>query len=139
MREFEEICLHRIVDGSSNWNENIVNLNEQTRYCTRHQPILRKDARPPTEVMVIFVDQHKEQYGVEPICEQIQIAPSSYYQHKARERAPDRLPDRIKRDKELESDIQRVWKNNFKVYGANKVDGSCYEKALLLLAALLNG
>jgi transposase InsO family protein len=71
--------------------------------------------------MVIFVDQHKEQYGVEPICEQIQIAPSSYYEHKARERDPDRLPDRIKRDKELESDIQRVWKNNFKVYGANKV------------------
>lgn len=71
--------------------------------------------------MAIFVDQHKEQYGVEPICRQIQIAPSSYYEHKARERDPDRLPDRIKRDKELESDIQRVWKNNFKVYGANKV------------------
>ncbi|SDZ04824.1 IS3 family transposase [Nitrosomonas sp. Nm58] len=31
------------------------------------------------------------------------------------------MPDRIKRDKELKSDIQRVWKNNFKVYGASKV------------------
>ncbi|WP_143037940.1 hypothetical protein [Nitrosomonas sp. Nm58] len=82
------------------------------RYCVRHRLILRKDARPPTEVMVIFVDQHKEQYGVKPICKQIQIAPASYYEHKARERDPDRLPDRIKRDKELESDIQRVWKNN---------------------------
>jgi transposase InsO family protein len=71
--------------------------------------------------MVIFVDQHKEQYGVKPICKQIQIAPASYYEHKARERDPDQLPDRIKRDKELESDIQRVWKNNFKVYGANTV------------------
>mgnify|MGYP006324358427 FL=1 len=70
---------------------------------------------------VVFVDQHKEQYGVEPICRQIQIAPSSYYEHKVRERDPDRLPDRIKRDKELESDIQRVWESNFKVYGANKV------------------
>ena len=70
--------------------------------------------------MVVFVDQ-QERYGVEPICEEIQIAPSSYYEHKARERDPDRLPDRIKRDKELESDIQRVWKNNFKVYGTNRV------------------
>ena len=73
------------------------------------------------------------------ICEQIQIAPSSYYEHTARERDPDRLPDRIKRDKALESDIQRVWKNNFKVMGPTKSGGSCYEKALLLLAAPLNG
>ncbi len=70
---------------------------------------------------VLFVDQHKEQYGVEPICRQIQIAPSSYYEHKACERDPDRLSDRIKRDKALECDIRRVCENNFKVYGANKI------------------
>lgn len=70
---------------------------------------------------MVFVDQHKEQYGVEPICRQIQIAPSSYYELKAREGDPDRLPDRIKRDKALEREIQRVWNGNFKVYGANKV------------------
>ncbi len=71
--------------------------------------------------MVVFIDQHKAQCGVEPICRQIQIAPSSFYEYKARERDPDRLPDRLKRDKELERDIQRVWENNFKVYGANKI------------------
>ncbi len=71
--------------------------------------------------MVLFIDQHKERYGVEPICSQIQIAPSSYYQHKACERDPDGLPDRVKRDRELERDIQRVWEKNFKVYGAHKV------------------
>lgn len=71
--------------------------------------------------MVVFVDQHKAECGVESICRQIQIAPSSYYEHKARERDPDRLPDRQKRDRELERDIQRVWENNFKVYGANKI------------------
>ena len=71
--------------------------------------------------MAIFVDQHKAQYGVEPICRQIQIALSSYYERKARERDPDRLPERLKRDRRLERDIQRVWENNFKVYGANKV------------------
>ena len=71
--------------------------------------------------MVGFIDQHKDQHGVEPICRQIQIAPSSYYVQKARERDPDRLPERMKRDKALERDIQRVWEENFKVYGAHKV------------------
>lgn len=70
---------------------------------------------------VAFVDQHREQYGVEPICRQIQIAPSSYYEHKGRERDPDRLPDRIKRYMKLEFNIQRVWEGNFRVYGARKV------------------
>ncbi|SFK76095.1 HTH-like domain-containing protein [Nitrosomonas aestuarii] len=70
---------------------------------------------------VVFVDQHKKQYGVEPICRQLQIAPSNYYRYKARERDPERLVDRIKRDKALEYDIQRVWENNFKAYGANKI------------------
>lgn len=72
-------------------------------------------------MMMVFVDQHREQYGVEPICEQIRIAPSSYYEHKARERNSDRLPERIKRDMKLELDIQRVWQDNFQVYGARKV------------------
>lgn len=58
--------------------------------------------------MVGFIDQHKDQHGVEPICRQIQIAPSSYYEQKARERDPDRLPERIKRYKALEREIQRV-------------------------------
>ena len=70
---------------------------------------------------MVFIDQHRKQYGVEPICRQIQIAPSSYYEHKARERDSDRLPNRIKRDRVLERDIQRVWESNFKVYGVNKV------------------
>lgn len=72
-------------------------------------------------MMMVFVDRNKEEYGVEPICRQIQIAPSSYYEHKRRERDPDRLPDRIKQDMKLELDIQRVWEDNFRVYGARKV------------------
>lgn len=72
-------------------------------------------------MMVVFVDRHKEQYGVESICRQIQIAPSSYYEHKARERNTDRLPGRIKRDMKLELDIQRVWEGNFRAYGVRKV------------------
>ncbi len=71
---------------------------------------------------MMFIDQHRKQFGVESICRQIQITPSSYYEHKARERDSDRLPDRIKRDRILlERDIQRVWESNFKVYGITKV------------------
>ena len=55
------------------------------------------------------------------MCRQVQIAPSSYYEHKARERNSDRLPERIKREMKLELDIQRIWESNFRVYGTRKV------------------
>jgi len=51
----------------------------------------------------------------------LQISPSTYYEQKAREDDPGRLPDRVKRDHLLEADIKRVWEENFEVYGARKV------------------
>jgi putative transposase len=33
--------------------------------------------------MVRFIDDHREVYGVEPICRELPIAPSTYYQQKA--------------------------------------------------------
>jgi len=33
-------------------------------------------ARPSTEVMVTFIDEHRSRYGVEPICKMLPIAPS---------------------------------------------------------------
>ena len=68
-----------------------------------------------------FIDDHREEHGVEPICQQLQIAPSTYYEHKAREADPSRLPKRSVRDAELRVQIERVWKENFGVYGARKV------------------
>jgi len=68
-----------------------------------------------------FIDEHRVEYGVEPICKQLPISPSTYYEQKAREDDSDRLPDRIKRDHLLEFDIKRVWEENFEVYGARKV------------------
>ena len=35
--------------------------------------------------MVSFIDDHREAYGVEPICAVLPIAPSVYYEQKARE------------------------------------------------------
>jgi putative transposase len=71
--------------------------------------------------MVSFISDHRAKYGVEPICANLPIAPSTFYEHKARESDPNRLPDRAKRDLELSVDIQRVWEENLQVYGARKV------------------
>jgi len=71
--------------------------------------------------MVAFIDDHKATYGVESICRQLPIAPSTFYEYKAREADPDRLPCRAKRDVDLCRDIQRVWKENYRVYGARKI------------------
>jgi transposase InsO family protein len=71
--------------------------------------------------MVSFIDEHRRSYGVEPICEVLPIAPSTYYEQKARQADPSRLPARARRDAVLREDIRRVWKNNFSVYGPRKV------------------
>jgi len=71
--------------------------------------------------MVSFIDEHRAEYGVESICAQLPIAPSMYYEHKARQADPERLPPRLRRDVELASEIRRVYQQNFHVYGARKV------------------
>ncbi len=71
--------------------------------------------------MVAFIDDHREEYGVEPICAMLPIAPSTYYSHKAREADPTRCSARAQRDEELREEIERVWEENFRVYGVRKV------------------
>lgn len=68
-----------------------------------------------------FIDAHRDQYGVEPICRELPIAPSTYYEHKARQAAPTRLPPRLQRDQALVPQIRRVYEENFGVYGARKI------------------
>ena len=71
--------------------------------------------------MRAFVDQHRDRYGVEPICKVLRIAPSGYRRHAARARDPDLHCARAKRDEALMTEIRRVWEGNLKVYGADKV------------------
>ncbi len=71
--------------------------------------------------MVTYIDEYKVRFGVEPICAVLPIAPSTYYAHKTRHRDPDRCSTRAKRDAELKPEIQRVWDDNFRVYGVRKV------------------
>jgi len=71
--------------------------------------------------MVSFIDMHRAEYGVEPICRVLPIAPSTYYEIKSRAADPTRLPARAQRDIVLRQDIRRVWDENRQVYGRRKV------------------
>ncbi len=71
--------------------------------------------------MMPFVDEHRGVYGVEPICAVLPIAPSTYYEQKARQADPSRLPERTRSDVVLCEEIERVWHENRQLYGARKV------------------
>ena len=71
--------------------------------------------------MVSFIDEHRDEYGVEPICEMLPIAPSTFYEHMARRANPELRSARAKRDDELRPEVRRIWDDNRRVYGAHKV------------------
>jgi putative transposase len=66
--------------------------------------------------MVAYIDEHREEYGVEPICAQLPIAPATYRRHK------NRMPSRREQDDErLATEVARVFEENYGVYGRRKV------------------
>jgi len=71
--------------------------------------------------MITYIDNNREAHGVESICKVLPIAPSTYYDHKDKQRNPDKRSSRAKRDDVLKVDIQRIWEENFRVYGVRKV------------------
>ena len=71
--------------------------------------------------MIAFIDDHREAYGVEPICKLLPIAPSTYRAHAARRRDPAKQSSRTRRDAALMPEIARVFEENFRVYGVRKV------------------
>jgi transposase InsO family protein len=71
--------------------------------------------------MVMFIDEHREAYGVEPICAVLPIAPSTYYEHARKRRVPELRSARSKRDEQLREEIRRIWDDNRGLYGSRKV------------------
>jgi putative transposase len=63
-----------------------------------------------------FIDAHRDRFGVEPICRELQVAPSSYYARRSRPPSTRAL-----RDDALRTEIRRVFDSNFGVYGADEV------------------
>ncbi|WP_374201356.1 IS3 family transposase [Blastococcus sp. KM273128] len=107
----------------------IAELEREVRELRRANEILKTasaffapgGARPPTEVIVDYLDEHKKRFGVEPVCAVLkdaglQIAPSTYYA--AKTRAPSA---RTVSDAATTAVIERVHAENFGVYGARKV------------------
>jgi putative transposase len=65
-----------------------------------------------------FIEEHRPLFGVEPICEALQIAPSTYYAARARRADPSA---RARRDATLLAQIRRVYGASGGLYGARKV------------------
>ena len=61
------------------------------------------------------------EHGVGPVCHELDIAPSTYYWHQQRRKYPERRSSRDKRDAVLIPEIQRVYEENYSVYGVRKV------------------
>src|SRR6476659_6034230 len=66
--------------------------------------------------MVDYIDAHREEFGVEPICRVLAIAPSTYYSAKSRPPSA-----RAGRDAVLMPILWALWQANYSVYGARKL------------------
>jgi len=71
--------------------------------------------------MIAFIDDHREDHGVEPICRVLPIAPATYHLNAAKRVDPAKLSLRAKRDLALKPEMARVFADNFGVYGVRKV------------------
>jgi putative transposase len=67
-------------------------------------------------VIVDYIDEHRDVFGVEPICRVLQVAPSTYYSAKSRPPSA-----RARRDAMLMPILLALWVANYKVYGAHKL------------------
>ena len=70
--------------------------------------------------MISFIDDHRADHGVESICKVLQIAPSGYYARRAVRADPAKASDRHQADAALRLKIQKVWDDNWRVYGVRK-------------------
>jgi putative transposase len=73
--------------------------------------------------MMAFIDDHRAEYGVEPICKVLPIAPSTYYAHAGKRADPGSVGAREARRWRCSPEIQRVFAENFEVYGVGRSGG----------------
>jgi beta-phosphoglucomutase-like phosphatase (HAD superfamily) len=72
-------------------------------------------------MVMSFIDDHRKTLGIEPVCRELRVAPSSYHTHVARLADPDKRPTRARRDDEIREQIGRVHEASFGLYGTRKV------------------
>jgi len=66
--------------------------------------------------MVAYIDAHRDEFGVEPICRVLQVASSTYYAAKARQPSARAVSDAV-----WMPILMALWVANRKVYGAHKL------------------
>ena len=71
--------------------------------------------------MVDFIDEHRDLYGVESICKELPIAPSTYYRTVDLNKHPEKRSERAKTDEALSETILNIWENNYRAYGYRKI------------------
>jgi putative transposase len=72
-------------------------------------------------MVMSFIDSHREELGIEPICRELAIAPSSYHEHTARLANPGKRSARARRDDEIKQQITQVHQASSGLYGTRKV------------------
>ncbi|MCG7432691.1 MULTISPECIES: IS3 family transposase [Kocuria] len=103
--------------------QRLAELEREVRELRRANAILRSasgflrgGARPPTQQVVAYIDAHKGEYGVEPICKVLQVAPGTYYAAKTRPPSARSVSDAA-----TTAVITKVHAENYGVYGITKV------------------
>jgi putative transposase len=72
-------------------------------------------------MVMSFIDSYRKELGIEPICRELAVAPSSYYEHAARLADPGKRSARTRRDDEVKLEIRRVHEDSSGLYGTRKV------------------
>ncbi|MFC6205588.1 IS3 family transposase [Psychrobacter urativorans] len=109
--------------------QRIKELERENKELKQANEIIRKAAGffrpggdgPSTQIMVQFIDDHKNYYGVEPICRVLPIAPSTYHRVKDLEDCPDKRSLRCLHDDYYISEIKRIWQDSKCRYCVRKV------------------
>ncbi len=78
--------------------------------------------------MMSFVDAHRGDYGVEPICRELPMAPSVFCAHRHRWAHPETAPRRVRQDALLKPQIQAAHRESHDLYGVRKVWHSLRQK-----------
>ena len=76
--------------------------------------------RPPVQAIISLINDQRADYGVESVCKVLPIAPSTYYARLAVRADPAKASARCQRDIDLKPKIQKIWDDNWKVYGVRK-------------------
>ncbi|WP_189389289.1 IS3 family transposase [Buttiauxella sp. B2] len=104
-------------------------LEQEVRELRRSNDILRQASayfceggvRPSVEKIMPLLDTLSGSHGVGPVCHELNIAPSTYYRHREYRQHPEKRSQRDRRDEQLKPEIQRVYDENYSVYGIRKV------------------